>query len=78
MEINFVIISREHISAYLKFAQRKKKTIACVGSRTPRVEAVAAKKNALLQIDAIAPVYALLVRFRHERGRSARLEGDVI
>ena len=52
--------------------------IACVGSRTPRVEAVAAKKNALLQIDAIAPVYALLVRFRHERGRPARLEGDVI
>ena len=55
----------------------KKNTIACVGSRTPRVEAVAAKKNALLQID-IAPVYALLVRFTHERDLSARLEGDVI
>ena len=52
--------------------------IACVGSLTPLVEAGAAKKNALLQIDTIAPIYALLVLFRHERGRSARLEGDVI
>ena len=70
-------ISHEHMRTYSNIAQRKKNTIACVGSRTPRVEAVAAKKNALLQID-IAPVYALLVRFTHERDRSARLEGDVI
>ena len=71
-------ISHEHMRTYSNITQRKKTTIACVGSRTPRVEAVAAKKNALLQIDAIAPVYALLMRFRHERDRSARLEGDVI
>jgi len=38
--------------------------IACVGSRTPRVEAVVAKKVALLQIDAIAPrpIYALRIQ----------------
>ena len=59
-------------------AAQNKDTIACVGSWTSRVEAVVAKKTALLQIDAIAPVYASCMRFRHGRGPSVYLAGDVI
>jgi hypothetical protein len=62
-------ISHEHISAYSKFTRRKKVMIACVGSRTPRVEAVVAKKVALLQIDAIAPDYLC---FAHTNQRLRR------
>ena len=60
-------------------AAQERNTIACFGSRTSRVEAVVAKKVALLQIDAVAPVYASSKRFiRHGRGQSAHLAGDVI
>ena len=67
---NFVRISGEHIRAYSNIARRTKlRSLA---------SAVVEKKNALLQNDAIAPVYASRKRFRHGRGQSSHITGDVV
>ena len=64
--------------AHIQTSRGAKKTRTLASADELRGSELFLRKNALLQIDAIAPAYALLMRFRHGRGRSAHLEGDVI